>query len=315
MSVVYDYQKLNMQKDNIGIEIDRVVVLEVGPRDGFQNITTFIPTPRKIQIIEGIIHAGLDTIQLTSFVSPKAVPQMKDAAEVTKTILDQYGPRRFSALVPNYRGAQIAYETGIRRISYVISVSESHNRKNVGMDRYTSWEQLRKISKDFSDLSIRLDLATVFSCPFEGEIRLGEAMEQVKLGTAAGFAEISLSDTMGTANPLQTKRVLAAMKNEFPEVEFTLHFHDTQGMALLNYFIAAQLGFTHFESSLAGLGGCPFAPGATGNLATEDLVNMFESIGVNTCVDLEKLLEAAAIVREHIEPHPSGRLARKSGQQ
>jgi len=146
----------------------KVYINEIGPRDGFQNVKEFIPTERKIEIIEGLIAAGFDAMQLTSFVSPKAIPQMRDAGEIVPYVLEKYGARQFSALVPNYRGAQNAYQSGLRRITYVISVSETHNKANVGKTVNDSWKELYQVRQDFPDMEVKLDLATVFSCPFDG---------------------------------------------------------------------------------------------------------------------------------------------------
>lgn len=290
------------------LPFDRAVIHEVGPRDGFQMVKDWIPTEIKLEVIEGLLAAGIDTMQFTSFVNPKAVPQLKDAAEVTRNVLDKHGPLKLSALVPNAKGAQLAHAAGLRKLDLVISVSEAHNQANVGMTHEQSWQQLEQIQQDFPDVELRLDLATLFSCPYKGVTPLDLALQVVGRAYESGVREMCLSDTMGTANPSQTRLYLNTISTQFPKVRFHLHFHDTCGMAMLNYFVAAQMGFTHFESSIAGLGGCPFAPGASGNLATEDLVNMFQSIGVETGIRLDELLRVSGLVKAKIEPHPSGRL-------
>jgi len=284
---------------------------EIGPRDGFQNVKEFIPTERKMEIIEGLIAAGFDTMQLGSFVSPKAIPQMRDAGEIVQYILQKYGERQFSALVPNYRGAQSACQAGLRRITYVLSVSEAHNKANVGKTLDESWQELDQVRQNFPDMEVKLDLATVFSCPFDGVVPLDAVVRQIKRAVSQGIERICLCDTMGSANPRQTEQYLSVIKAEFPRVVFLVHFHDTQGMGMANCVVSANLGYDAFETSLAGLGGCPFAPGAAGNLATEDLVNMFESMGVNTGVNLDTLIQTAQIVKHHIEPHPTGRLVNR----
>lgn len=293
------------------LPIAEATIHEVAPRDGFQMIEKPIPTELKLEVIEKLVNAGCDAIQITSFVNPRAVPQMFDSAEVVQAVLGKYGERRFSVLVPNMKGAERAIAAGATRLDFVISVSEKHNLENVGMDHDRSWTQLAEVQQRFPEATLRLDLATLFSCPFAGRTSLEDGIAAVTRAVEAGIQEIGLSDTMGTATPAQTRAVLEAVRERFPGHRFVLHFHDTEGMAMLNYFVAAKLGFSSFDTSVAGLGGCPFAPGASGNLATEDLVNMFESVGVKTGINLESLMEAARLVRERIEPHPSGRLVTK----
>lgn len=293
------------------LPITEAEVHEVAPRDGFQMIRNPIPTELKLAVITKLVEAGCDAIQITSFVNPRAVPQMSDSTEVVQAVLAKHGERRFSVLVPNLKGAELAISAGISRLDFVISVSEKHNLENVGMDHERSWAQLAHVQQRFPDAILRLDLATLFSCPFAGETSLEDGIAAVQRAVDAGIQEIGLSDTMGSATPAQTRRVLAAVRERYPEQKFVLHFHDTDGMAMLNYFVAARLGFASFDTSIAGLGGCPFAPGASGNLATEDLVNMFDSVGVRTGINLQILMQAAQLVKERIEPQPSGRLVNK----
>ncbi|MDX1810154.1 MAG: hydroxymethylglutaryl-CoA lyase [Sulfurospirillaceae bacterium] len=288
-----------------------VNITEVGPRDGFQSISEWIPTDLKLKIIDGLIEANFKKIEVTSFVHPKAIPQMKDSKEIVSTLVQKYQDRDivFNALVPNLFGAKAAYESGLRDVTYVISASASHNKANVKRTREESFEDLREIKKQFPDLNINLAIGTTFGCPYEGKISLKDVSMMVANGLDIGVSEISLADTIGVANPLQMYKVLNELKNNFGSVDFVLHLHDTRGMGLANVLMALQCGVSTFESALGGLGGCPFAPGAAGNIASEDLVNMLHDMGIETGVDLSKLLDTVNIVKEKIKPVLSSHMA------
>ncbi|MBS7525135.1 hydroxymethylglutaryl-CoA lyase [Fusibacter paucivorans] len=286
-----------------------VNIVEVCPRDGFQNLENFIPTSKKLEIIEGLIAAGFKKIQTTSFVHPKAVPQMRDAAEIAETVIPKYPEVTFTALVPNLHGAEAAYKAGIREISYVISASESHNRENVRRTIAESFEALADIRKRFADLIIKIDIATAFGCPFEGDVPVEKVCEMIDKAIEIGVDDIYLADTIGVANPAQMGNVLDVVAAKYPSVAFGLHLHDTRGMGLANVVVALQKGFDTFESAAGGLGGCPFAPGAAGNIATEDLVNMLEQMGYETGIALEQLLKTVDVIKADVKSDLTGHLA------
>jgi len=288
-----------------------VTIVEVGPRDGFQSIKEFIPTKLKLQIIEDLIKANFQKIEITSFVSPKAIPQMKDAKEITEYLLKKYPDKKdiFHALVPNLYGAKAAYEAGLREITYVISTSVSHNKANVRRSREESFNELKEIKTIFPAMKIKFAVATVFGCPYEGDIKIEEVKWMIQNGLDIGVEEFCLADTIGVANPLQIEEVLGELKSTFNDIDFSLHLHDTRGMGLANVIAALNQGVTKFESAVGGLGGCPFAPGAAGNIASEDLINMLECMGVNTGVNLDKVLSIIPTIMDKIKPILTSHLA------
>ena len=279
-----------------------VTINEVGPRDGFQNVATFIPTSDKIAIIEQLIDAGLKDFELTSFVSPKAIPQLADSAEVCRVILEKYGSAiNASALVPNLKGAQSAWEAGIREIACVISVSTSHNKANINRTHEESLAELAKIVESMPGMKVRVDLATAFACPFEGWTPVEAVTLLTEKVVQLGIQKIVLADTIGVATPDRVFQLSADIKKAFPAIDFSLHIHDTRGMGLVNTLSGLMAGITTFETSIAGLGGCPFAPGAAGNTATEDMVNMLAGMNIKTGVDLAKLIAVVGLVSEKID--------------
>jgi hydroxymethylglutaryl-CoA lyase len=288
-----------------------VKITEVGPRDGFQNVKTFIPTEDKVAIIEGLIAAGIKSFELTSFVSPKAIPQLADATAVCRTILTKYGGRiDASALVPNLRGAQSAWEAGIREVACVISVSASHNRANINRTHDESIADLAKMLESLPEMTIRVDLATAFACPFEGWVQpeavsiLADRIHQL------GVRKMVLADTIGVATPDRVYALSTYMRQKFPDIDFALHLHDTRGMGLANTLAGLMAGITTFETSIAGLGGCPFAPGAAGNTATEDMVNMLRDMNIGTGVSREKLIDVIRLVAEKVDAPINSHLAK-----
>lgn len=289
----------------------RVNVTEVGPRDGFQNVKTFIPTADKVAVIEGLIEAGIRKFELTSFVSPKAIPQMADAADVCRTVLAKYADRiDASALAPNLRGAQSAWEAGIREVACVVSVSPSHNRANINRTHDESVADLAKMLESMPDLSVRVDLATAFACPFDGWIR-PEAVEALAARIhSLGIRKMVLADTIGVATPDRVYHLSAHMRRRFPDVDFALHLHDTRGMGLTNTLAGLMAGINGFETSIAGLGGCPFAPGAAGNTATEDMVNMLQDMKIATGVSRDKLISVIGLVTEKVDAPVNSHLSR-----
>jgi len=281
-----------------------VEIVEVGPRDGFQSIKEWIPTELKLDIIDRLIESNFKKIEITSFVHPKAIPQMKDAKEITQKLIQKYKNTdvKFVALVPNLFGAKVAYELGLREVTYVISASEAHNRANVKRTPRESFDGLRELKNSFPDLKINLAVATVFGCPYEGDIEIKKVKWMIEEGLKTEVDNFTLADTIGVANPKQMYRVLNELKKDFSDIDFSLHLHDTRGMGLANVLMALECGVRKFESALGGLGGCPFAPGAAGNISSEDLVNMLENMDIKTEINLEKLLDTVKIVREKIKP-------------
>jgi len=286
----------------------RIEICEVGPRDGFQSVCNYIPMQTKLSIIERIIEAGVKSIQITSFVSPKAIPQMQDAEELAKICLERYPQADFSALVPNLFGANMAAETGLKKISYVVSLSESHNRANIRRSHEESFEELRKIMGGLPQMEICLDLATAFGCPFEGKKMPGEGVAFLRPYVDLGIKTVNLCDTIGVANPAQVRETIAALNETYPDLILQIHIHDTRNMGMVNTLAAIESGIKTVQSTLGGLGGCPFAPGASGNLATEDLVHMLFEMGFDTGIDEQKIIEAAKYESKLIDGVYSGHI-------
>lgn len=280
--------------------------VEVGPRDGFQNVSAFIPTEVKLEAIDRLAASGIRHMQVTSFVSPKAIPQMRDAAEIARYCAREHGDIALWALAPNFRGAQLAWENGIPNVNYVISVSESHNKANVNKTKDESFAELKKIREEFPGLHVGLDVATAFSCPFEGFTPYRAVREQVERGLALGIDEFAICDTVGSAAPDQVRLYLTALRAEFPDILLNVHIHDTRNMGMANTLAAVECGVTKLQASVGGLGGCPFSPGASGNTASEDIVYMLNSMGYETGVDDQGVLEAALYLKERVEGSFSG---------
>lgn len=276
----------------------RVNIIEVGPRDGFQNIAEFIETQDKIAIIEKLIDTGLPKIAVTSFVNPKAVPQMRDAKEVYAAV----GNKANSfVLVPNKRGAELALANGVKAMTMVISASESHNKANTRRSVDESLDELRQIAEICTEkgVALRVDVGTVFGCAIEGLVDVQAVKKIVDAGFSYGVKDFMLCDTTGMANPLLVENVIKNVCTN-DEIEFGVHFHNTRGCGMANILTSIQLGIINIETSVAGLGGCPFVCGASGNVATEDLVNMLQDMGIETGVDLGKVIECAQFVKKVI---------------
>ena len=276
-----------------------VTICEVGTRDGFQIEPEFIPTDQKIEVVNRLAAAGMPRIEVTSFVSPKAIPQLRDAAEVMAAITRRPGTT-YSALVPNDKGAVRAVDARVDEIHTVVSASESHNLANVNM---TVAESLGKLGAVLevaarAKVSVNCAISTSFGCPFEGDVPVAHLESVVARLVDMGARGIGLADTTGMANPAQVARVLERLVPRFPGVEWTLHTHDTRALAIPNILAAMACGVTHFDSSIGGLGGCPFAPGASGNVCTEDLVHALHAMGVETGIDLDRLLAVSRYVQE-----------------
>lgn len=277
-----------------------VRIVEVGSRDGLQNLNEYIETGKKVSLIKRLAESGLKEIQVGSFVHPKAIPQFRDMKEVVGGILDVRGVK-FSTLVPNLRGAQNAIESGIKKLVFFFSVSRSHNLNNVKQTPEESIEQLKKILEfvsSYPEIELRVDLATVFGCPFEIKVREEDVFHSVEWVRAMGIKEIVLCDTVGYGNPRQVQSITRTCVANYPDVTFGVHFHNTRDLGLANALAAYESGIRSFDSSIGGLGGCPFAPGATGNVSTEDTVFMFNEMDVETGVDIHALLRISQYLKE-----------------
>lgn len=280
--------------------MEELIITEVGMRDGFQMEPRFIATESKIEIGLGLIAAGVRRIEATSFVSPKAVPQLADAAEVVTALRGKGAV--LSALVPNPRGAERAIETGIDELVMFISASEEHNRRNVNRTIAESLEASRAVVEIAQGAGrlLRVAVPTAFGCPWQGNITPEEVARVVEAFAAQGVTAVTLGDTTGMATPPIVRQLCTKLAEWFPEVELTLHFHNTRGIGLVNAMEGIALGIPRYEAALGGLGGCPFAMGATGNICTEDLVYLAEESGLATGIDLSKLIAVARQLEEKL---------------
>jgi hydroxymethylglutaryl-CoA lyase len=272
----------------------RLYIHEVATRDGFQNEARFIETDRKVELIDRLSRCGFAKIEVTSFSSPKAIPALSDAEAVMARIVRAPGVV-YTVLVPNLRGAQRALACGIDEVNLVMSVSESHNRTNLRMTREQSFSQLREVISVVraAQVAVNVSLSTAMGCPMEGEIAADDVIDWMHRFADLGVQGITLCDTTGMAFPSQVAALCRRAVETFPAIEHTLHFHNTRGMALANTLAALAAGIDRFDASLGGLGGCPYAPGATGNVCTEELVHMLELDGYDTGVDLAAVLHAS----------------------
>jgi hydroxymethylglutaryl-CoA lyase len=273
----------------------RIHMQEVGPRDGLQVEKAYVPTSDKISLVDALSDAGLAKIEVTAFVSPKAVPVLSDATEVLRGIQRRPGVV-YSALVPNVRGAERAIEAGADELNLVMSASESHNLSNLRMTRQQSFEGLREVAAIArqAGVAVNVSLSCSFGCPMEGDVApdcvLDWCSRYIEQLQAQG---VTLCDTTGMAYPPQVAALTAAFRRRWPETELTLHFHNTRGMGLANVLAAIDAGADRFDASLGGLGGCPYAPGATGNVCSEEIVHALQWMGYDTGVDLVRLIDAA----------------------
>ncbi|MEE9419576.1 MAG: hydroxymethylglutaryl-CoA lyase [Desulfatiglandaceae bacterium] len=276
-----------------------VSIREVGPRDGFQMEREYIPTDTKIEIVNALASAGIRLFEATSFVSPKAIPQLRDAADVVAGINRVEG-LEVGALVPNVRGAENAALAGVDEMVLLVSASESHNKSNVNQtieDSLVGFETVAKIASE-ARIALRCSMSVVFGCPFEGDVDPENVTRVVQRMMALGINRISLCDTTGMATPPIVRRTCQFVMDKYPDLELSLHFHNTRGLGLVNVYEALNMGLNIFESSVAGLGGCPFAPGATGNICTEDLVYLMDELGLETGINLVELIKVAKRVEE-----------------
>jgi len=292
-------------------------IYEVGPRDGLQNEKENVPTAVKIAFIEMLADAGLTAIEVTSFVRPDAVPQLADAAEVVRGVRRRSG-LRLPVLVPNMKGFEAARAVGVREVAVFTAASETFNRRNINCGIEESIERFRPVVAAAAEEKIRARgyISTAFGCPFEGRIEPESVREVVHMLLDLGIEEISIGDTIGVATPNQVYDVVETLyASGVTRDVLALHFHDTRGTALANVCAGLDCGVTIFDSSAGGLGGCPYAPGATGNLATEDLVYLLDGLGVSTGVSLPGVVEASLYLARETGGHPSSRyLAARLGE-
>ncbi|RMH42801.1 MAG: hydroxymethylglutaryl-CoA lyase [Deltaproteobacteria bacterium] len=273
---------------------ERVTIYEVGPRDGLQNEARTVPTADKIAFINALSDTGLPAIEITSFVSPRWIPQLADAVEVARGV-DRRPGVRYSALVPNRKGLDRAIDAGMDEIAVFLSASETHNKRNVNKsidDTLRAFDGVVGPALD-RGMRVRAYVSTVYGCPYEGEVDPAVAVRLAQTLLGMGVYQVSLGDTIGVANPRQVEHVLSMVLERVPAEAIAMHFHDTQGTALANCLVGLTLGVTTVDAAVGGLGGCPYAPGAAGNLATEDVVAMLHAMGVDTGVDLDKLIDCS----------------------
>lgn len=287
----------------------QVKVYEVGPRDGLQNESVVVPTSTKIEFIDRLAAAGLPVIEATSFVRGAMIPQLADAEDVMRGMRRAVGTR-YAALVPNLKGMERATETKPDMVALFTAASETFSRKNTNATIAESLERFRPVVSvaRLTGVEIRGYVSTAFGCPYEGEIAVSSVVRVAADLLALGADEIVLSDTIGVATPSHVERVVASVAERVPLERLALHFHDTRGCALTNVLTGLLLGVTTFDASAGGLGGCPYAPGATGNLATEDLVYLLQNLGIETGVDLGLVIEASRFLAEATGNAPVSRV-------
>lgn len=277
----------------------KATIIEVGPRDGLQNLKTFVPTEAKIAFINELKRAGVQEMELTSFVSPKWVPQMADAPVIIEQCLEE--ETRNFVLVPNQKGIDRLLSTACKNAAVFVGVSDTFNKKNINKTTEESLLELEPIIHDLKakNFFVRACISTSFYCPYEGKVEIADVLALCKRFESFGVDELSVADTIGMANPQESLELFSTLKKALPNMMITAHFHNTRGMALANVFAALQAGVDRFDTSAGGLGGCPFAPGASGNVATEDVVFMLEQMGIETGINLRQVVLAL----ENLQPH------------
>lgn len=293
---------------------DSVSIIEVGPRDGLQNEKGLVTTENKITFIKMLLDSGITAIEPTSFVHPKYVPQMGDAAELYTELLKTVDDSKYhlSCLVPNLKGYQKSQTVGVKEIAIFSAASDSFSKHNVHATVDQSLVNLKEVADHAAKdgVKIRGYVSTVFGCPYEGDVSIDQVMRVIEALFNYGCYEVSLGDTIGVATPGQVNKIMPLLKKNFDLSKLAFHFHDTRGVALANVLTAYNEGARTFDASAGGLGGCPYAPGATGNVATEDLVYTFNSLGVKTGIDLPKLLDASLFILTTLGKRSPSRLVR-----
>ena len=286
-------------------------MVEVGPRDGLQNEQTLVPTEVKVRLIDCLTDAGLTAIEATSFVSPKWVPQMADAAQVMAAIRRR-PDARYPVLTPNMQGFEAALAAGCDEVAVFVAASETFSRKNINCSIAESLDRARPVAAAAKarDVRVRGYISCVLGCPYEGEIAPERVREVAAALHAMGCYEISLGDTIGTGTAGKTQKLFATVGEAVPMARLAGHFHDTYGQALANLYAALELGVASFDSSVAGLGGCPYAKGATGNVASEDVLYLLDGLGIETGVDMTRLRGAGQYISDFLGRPPVSRVAR-----
>jgi len=284
-----------------------ILVSEVGPRDGLQSIKQIMPTDMKKKWISALAQAGLTEIEVGSFVSPKLLPQMADCGELVKhtlTLNDVF----VTALVPNLKGAENAFRAGVQKITIPVSVSEPHSLSNIRKTHAEVYEEVNSIiqlrNEKYPEILIEAGLSTVFGCTIQGVVTENEVLTMAQRMAQLGVDEIGLADTVGYANPVQVRSLFKKLKQEVGNLAGSAHFHNTRGQGLANVLAAIEVGITTLDASQGGIGGCPYAPGASGNIVTEDLVYLLESMGLRTGIDIDRLVEAREWLKQGIPGEP-----------
>ena len=290
---------------------DGVTLYEVGPRDGLQNESRLIPTDDKVALIDALSDTGLRAIEITSFVNPKWIPQLADGVEVAQRVRRREGVG-YSALVPNRQGFDAAVKAGMQEIAVFLSASETHNKKNVNKTIAATLAAFSEVVPPALErgMRVRAYVSTVYGCPYEGAVDPNKALELCRVLRAMGCYQISLGDTIGVGTPGRIRAMIEAVAKKVPIGKLAGHYHDTYGQALANIYASLEAGVKTFDSSVAGLGGCPYAKGATGNVATEDVIYMLDGLGIETGVDLEKLFHAGQFICKALGREPASRVAR-----
>jgi hydroxymethylglutaryl-CoA lyase len=290
--------------------MNRIYFNEVATRDGFQIEPNFIPTNHKIELIDALSQCGYAKIEVTSFTSPKAIPMLKDAEEVMSRI--QRNPKvEYSVLVPNLRGAQRALDSKADELNLVMSTSETHNRSNLRMGREESFSALREVIEFINGrIPINVSLSTAFGCPMEGDVPQDVVLNYVSRFNDLGVRGVTICDTTGMAQPVQVTKMIDALYKQFKHLQLTMHFHNTRGMGLANILASVQSGITRFDGSLGGLGGCPYAPGASGNVCSEDAIHMVDAMGYDTGIDVDALLAIAKRLPQIVGHDVPGQVAK-----
>jgi len=289
----------------------RVRIMEVGPRDGLQNEKTVVETSSKIAFIEGLVDAGVSRVEITAFVNPRWIPPLADQAEVARGV-EQKDGTDYAVLVPNMRGYENAMSAGVKEVAFVLAATDGHNKKNINATTDEAFERYVEVAARAREdgIPFRGYVSCAWGCPYDGDVAPKQVTDVVKRFIDLGAYEISLGDTIGVGNPKQTERLLREVKDNVDLNKVALHLHDTRGTALSNITVALQMGVSAFDSSAGGLGGCPYAPGAAGNVATEDLVYMLNGMGIESGIDLDKLCEVSLRMEKLLgRPSPSKVLA------
>ena len=290
--------------------VKRIYFNEVATRDGFQNEPNFIATDDKVALVDALGECGYAKIEVTSFTSPKAIPMLRDAEEVMGRIHRVPGVE-YSVLVPNLRGAERALESRADELNLVMSVSETHNLANLRMPREKSFAALQDVIRHVDGATpINVSLSCAFGCPMEGDVTEDELLRWAERFAGLGVRGLSICDTTGMAHPAQVSRMAEALQKHFSSLQLTLHFHNTRGMGLANVLAAVQSGIERFDGSLGGLGGCPYAPGASGNVASEDAIHMLDAMGMDTGINLPQLLAVARMMPQIVGHDVPGQVAK-----